>query len=66
MERERDCFDDILVQTYDVGLHSRRQPMDFYAGTRSFASFDVSCLFYRSLFIYIQVSLMGLFSCIHI
>jgi len=25
---------------------------------------DVSCLFHRSLFIYIQVSLIGLFSCI--
>jgi len=24
--RERDCFDYIIVQTYDVGLHSTRHP----------------------------------------
>ena len=39
-ERERDCFYYIIVQTYDVGLHSRRHPMEFDAGTRHFASFD--------------------------
>ena len=38
--RERDCFYYIIVQTYDVGLHSRRHPMEFDAGTRPFASFD--------------------------
>jgi len=25
-ERDRDCFGYIIVQTYDVGLHSRRPP----------------------------------------
>jgi len=30
----------IIMQTYDVGLHSRRHPMEFDAGTRPFASFD--------------------------
>ena len=39
-ERERDCFYYIIVQTYDVGLHSRRHPMEFDAGTRPFASLD--------------------------
>ena len=39
-ERERDCFYCIIQQTYDVGLHSRRHPMEFDAGTRPFASFD--------------------------
>ena len=38
--RERDCFYYIIVQTYDVGLHSRRHPMEFDAGTRPFAAFD--------------------------
>jgi len=38
--RERDCFYYIIEQTYDVGLHSRRHPMEFDAGTRSFASFN--------------------------
>jgi len=37
---ERDCFYYIIVQTYDVGLHSRRHPMEFDAGTRPFASLD--------------------------
>ena len=37
---ETDCFYCIIVQTYDVGLHCRRHPMDFDAGTRPFASFD--------------------------
>jgi len=39
-QRERNCFYHIIVQTYDVGLHSRRHPMEFDAGTRPFASFD--------------------------
>ena len=39
-ERERDCFYYIIEQTYDVGLHSRRHPMEFDAGTRPFASVD--------------------------
>ena len=39
-DRERDCFYYIIVQTYDVRLHSRRHPMEFDAGTRPFASFD--------------------------
>jgi hypothetical protein len=38
--RERDCFYYIIEQTYDVGLHYRRHPMEFDAGTRPFASFD--------------------------
>ena len=38
-ERER-LFYYIIVQTFDVGLHSRRHPMEFDAGTRPFASFD--------------------------
>jgi len=38
--RERDCFYYIIEQTYDVGLHSRRHPMEFDVGTRPFASFD--------------------------
>jgi len=29
---ERDCFDYIIVQTYDVGLHSRRHYMELDAG----------------------------------
>ena len=32
--RERDYFYYIIVQTYDVGLHSRRHPMGLDAGTR--------------------------------
>ena len=40
MHIERDCFDYIITQTYDVGLHSRRHPMEFDAGTRPFTSFD--------------------------
>jgi len=40
MCRERDCFYYIIEQTYDVGLHSRRHPMEFDAGTRHFASFN--------------------------
>jgi hypothetical protein len=39
LQRETDCYY-IIEQTYDVGLHSRRHPMDFDAGTRPFASFD--------------------------
>ena len=31
---ERDCFYYIIVQTYTVGLHSRRHPMEFNADTR--------------------------------
>jgi len=37
---ERDCFYYIIEQIYDVGLHSRRHPMEFDAGTRPFASVD--------------------------
>ena len=37
--RER-LFCYIIVQTYDVGFHSRRHPMEFHADTRPFASFD--------------------------
>ena len=40
VQRERDCFYYIFVQTYDVGLHSRRNPIEFDAGTRPFASLD--------------------------
>jgi len=36
----RDYFYYIIMQTYDVGLHSRRNPMEFDVGTRPFASFD--------------------------
>jgi len=32
----------IIVQTYDVWLHSRRHPIEFDAGTRPFASFDAN------------------------
>jgi len=39
-ERERDCFYYIVVRTYEVGLHSRRHPIEIDAGTRPFASFD--------------------------
>ena len=35
-ERERDCFYYVIIQTYDVGLHSRGHPMEFDAGTRHF------------------------------
>jgi len=41
LQRERDCFYYIIEQTYNVGLHSRRHSMEFDAGTRPFASFDV-------------------------
>jgi len=37
---ETDCFYYIIMQTYDVGLHSRKHPMEFDAGSRPFASFD--------------------------
>jgi len=37
---ERDCFHYIIIQTYDVGLYSRRHSMEFDAGTRPFTSFD--------------------------
>jgi len=40
INRERECFYCIIVQTCNVGLHSRRHPMKFDAGTRPFASFD--------------------------
>jgi len=33
-EREGDWCHYIIIQTYDVGLHSRRNPMEFDAGTR--------------------------------
>ena len=46
-ERERDCFYYIIEQTYDVGLHSRRHPMEFDAGTRPFASFDAPSSYSR-------------------
>jgi len=39
-ERERDCFYYIIIQTYAVGLHSRRHPIEIDAGTRPFASLD--------------------------
>jgi len=39
-DRERDCFYYIIVQTYEVGLHSRRHPIEMDAGTRPLASFD--------------------------
>ena len=38
--RERDCSYYIIIQTYEVGLHSRRHPIEINAGTRPFASFD--------------------------
>ena len=34
------CY--IIVQTDDVGLHSKRHPMEFDAGTRPFALFDAT------------------------
>jgi len=37
---ERACFYYIIIQTYEVGLHSRRRPIEIDAGTRPFASFD--------------------------
>ena len=37
---ERDCFHCIIVQTYEVGLHSKRHPLEMDAGTRPVASFD--------------------------
>jgi len=37
---ERDCFYYIIIQTYEVGLHSRRHPIEMDAGTRPFASLD--------------------------
>ena len=36
----RDCFYYIVVRTYEVGLHSRRHPIEMDAGTRPLASFD--------------------------
>jgi len=39
-QRERDCFYYIIIQTYDVGLQSRRHHTEFDAGTRPFASSD--------------------------
>jgi len=36
LKKERDCFYYIIMQTYDVGLLSRRHPMEFDAGTRPF------------------------------
>jgi len=38
--RESNCFYYIIEQTYNAGLHSRRHPMEFDAGTRPFASFN--------------------------
>ena len=43
-DRERDCFYYIIVQTYEVGLHSRRHPIEMDAGTRPLASFDARSL----------------------
>ena len=40
-ETERDFFYYIIAQTYEVGLHSRRHPIEMDAGTRPLASFDV-------------------------
>ena len=41
MTTKRDCFYYIILQTYYVGLRSRRHPpMEFDAGTRPFASFE--------------------------
>ena len=34
---ERDCFYYIIIQTYEVGLHSRRHPIEIDAGSRPFA-----------------------------
>ena len=39
-DRKRDYFYYIIVQTYEVGLHSRRHPIEMDAGTRPLASFD--------------------------
>ena len=39
-DRERDCFYYIIVQTYEVGLHSRRHPIEMDGGTRALPSFD--------------------------
>jgi len=38
--RERDYFDYIIMQTYEVGLHSRRHQIEIDADTRPFASLD--------------------------
>jgi len=40
LRNERDGFYYIIIQTYEVGLHSRRHPIEIDAGTRPFASFD--------------------------
>jgi len=39
-DTERECFYYIIVQTYEVGLHSRRHPIEMDGGTRALASFD--------------------------
>ena len=39
-DTERDCFYYIVVRTCEVGLHSRRHPIEMDAGTRPLASFD--------------------------
>ena len=39
-QRERDWLYHIIVQNYDVGLHSRREPMECDAGTGPFTAFD--------------------------
>jgi len=38
--RERVSLYHIIVQTYDLGLHCRRQPAEFDAGARLFTLFD--------------------------
>ena len=53
-ERERDCFYYIIMQSYDVGLHSRRHPMEFDAGTSPFASFDAPIYIYIHIYIYMR------------
>ena len=37
---DEDCVYYIIVQTDDIGLHSRRHPMEFDAGSRQFAACD--------------------------
>jgi len=45
---KRESFDYIIVQTYNIGLHSRKHPMEFDAGTRPFTSFDAPSSYSRA------------------
>ena len=39
--RERDCLQYIIVQTYDVGLHFRRHPVEYYGLSHHFMLFRI-------------------------